>query len=97
MINRRVNFDYKELAIINILRRHPNRFFTTNEMADLSKMSWNTAEKTLNELFKRGYLRKGRKGRRIYWRLVQRHIGKEHMPNIFKEQTGFNNLQRFQR
>ena len=64
-----VSFNPHEMAIIRFMRLEPDNIYTTNAIG--SKMSWYTAEKTLKQLFKRGYFDKGRKPNRriIYWRI----------------------------
>ncbi len=66
---RDVKFNAVELAIISVMRRQPNNWFTTNELADKIKVAWETANKNLLSLFQKGYLVKGKKKERIYWRL----------------------------
>lgn len=64
-----VKFTAVELALITVMRRQPNNWFTTNELADKIKVAWETADKNLQILHKKGYLVKGKKKERIYWRL----------------------------
>jgi hypothetical protein len=66
---RDVRFNAVELAIISVMRRQPNNWFSTNELADRIKVAWETADKNLLALYQRGYLVKGKKKERIYWRL----------------------------
>ncbi len=66
---RDIRFNAVELAIITVMRRQPNNWFTTNELADRIKVAWETADKNLLSLYERGYLVKGKKKQRIYWRL----------------------------
>lgn len=51
------------------MRRQPNNWFTTNELADETNIAWETANKALRLLYKKGYLVMGKKKERIYWRL----------------------------
>lgn len=62
-------FTAVELAIITMMRRLPNHWFTTNELAVQTQVAWETAEKALKSLYKNGYLVKGKKKDRVYWRL----------------------------
>lgn len=64
-----MKFHAVELAIITVMRRHPNHWFTTNELADETKIAWETADKALKSLHDKGYLVAGKKKNRIYWRL----------------------------
>ncbi len=66
---RNVKFNAVELAIISVMRRQPNNWFTTNELADKIEVAWETANKSLQSLHERGYLVKGEKKKRTYWRL----------------------------
>ncbi len=66
---RDVRFNAVELAIITVMRKQPNNWFTTNELADRIKIAWETAEKNLQSLYQKGYLVKGKKKERFYWRL----------------------------
>ena len=66
------NFNWKEIQIIKVLRLNINIYFTTNNIAKKSNMSWNTAKKTLEILFDKGYIERGKmdkKSTHIYWRL----------------------------
>lgn len=62
-------FDSVELAIISVMRRQPKNWYTTNELADRIKVAWETSDKHLQSLHEKGYLVKGKKKNRIYWRL----------------------------
>lgn len=64
-----IKFNAVELAIISVMRRQQNNWFTTNELADRIKVAWETADKNLQALYQKGYLVKGKKKERIYWRL----------------------------
>lgn len=64
-----MRFNAVELAIITIIKRSPNHWFTTNELADLTKVAWETADKTLKSLYEKGYLVGGKKKTRMYWKL----------------------------
>jgi hypothetical protein len=40
---------------------------TTNDIAERTNMSWQTAKKYLDQMYEDGLLRKGKKGSTIYW------------------------------
>jgi len=62
-------FNAKELAILNLLRR-TQRPLTTNNISERTRMSWHSADRTLNRLFDLGYVEHGRSyGGVNYWRL----------------------------
>ena len=65
-------FNHHEMAILSMMRRRKYHPYTTNEIAKNLGMSWHTAEETLKKLFKRGYVKKGKKrdGRTIRWKLI---------------------------
>ncbi len=63
-----MRFNAVELAIITVMRRSPN------ELANMTKIAWETADKTLKSLHEKGYLVGGKKKSRIYWRLYQSYI-----------------------
>lgn len=46
---------------------YARRPLTTNEVAEKSGMSWQTAKKHLEQMRKRGLLSRGKKGSAIYW------------------------------
>jgi DNA-binding transcriptional regulator YhcF (GntR family) len=64
-----MKYNAVELTIIVKMRRQPNHWFTTNELADEAHVAWETTDKALQSLFKKGYLVKGKKKDRFYWRL----------------------------
>jgi alpha-L-arabinofuranosidase len=44
-------FNAVELALISTIRRQPNNWFTTNELASRIDVAWETAEKNLKSLY----------------------------------------------
>ena len=46
-----------------------SRLATANEIADKGQMSWNTADKVLKELSKRGVVKGFKNRNRNYWKL----------------------------
>ena len=64
-----MKYNAVEQAIVIKMRRAQKRWFTTNELADEIHVAWETAEKALQSLFEKGYLVKGKKKDRNYWRL----------------------------
>lgn len=57
-----------ESKILTILIKSP-RYHNTTEVARAAKISWNTAEKYLEEMHKRGWLEK--KGRtKFFWKAI---------------------------
>lgn len=63
-----VGFNAYELDVIQELRKKEG-WSTTNNLADCAGMAWETAGKTLNSLYEKGYLVKGKKKNRLFWRL----------------------------
>ncbi|MCK4799160.1 MAG: hypothetical protein KAT05_17440 [Spirochaetes bacterium] len=64
-----MRFNAVELAIITRMRRRPDKWFSTNELADSVHVAWETSDKALKSLFKKGYLLRGKKKKRVYWKL----------------------------
>lgn len=64
-----MKYNAVEQAIVTKMRRAQKRWFTTNELANEIHVAWETTEKALQSLFKKGYLVKGKKKDRSYWRL----------------------------
>lgn len=63
-----MNLNPFESKILTVLIKKPT-FWNTTEVSKMCKISWNTAEKYLNEMEKKGWLEK--KGRsKIYWRAI---------------------------
>ena len=57
-----------ESKILTVLIKR-QKFLNTSEIAKMSKISWNTAEKYLNKMNDQGWLEK--KGRsKIYWKAI---------------------------
>jgi predicted transcriptional regulator len=56
-----------EKSILKVLLEH-NYDLNTTQVAKLSKMSWNTADKHLKDFHKHGWIEKRQRGNRDYWR-----------------------------
>ena len=63
-----MGFNSVEYTIIREMQEKSG-WRTTNELAELAQVAWETADKALKSLYKKGYLVKGKKKQRIYWRL----------------------------
>ena len=64
-----------ETRILIILIKEP-KYWNTTEISKESKVSWNTAEKYLEEMHERGWLEK--KGRtKIYWKAIVKEEDKD--------------------
>lgn len=53
--------------ILKVLLEH-NYHLTTTQVSEMANISWNTADKYLEEFFKIGWIDKRQKGNRVYWR-----------------------------
>lgn len=64
-----------ESKILTILIKKP-KYWNTAEISREAKISWNTAEKYLDEMYQRGWLEK--KGRaKTFWKAIINEGGKE--------------------
>ena len=59
--------NYYERLILRYLYSH-GKWSNTNHIAERTGIAWITAEKHLENLFRRGYVSKGRSGSVTYWR-----------------------------
>jgi len=57
----------QELQILKALLEHDYHLSTT-QVAEIAKVSWNTADKYLNKFKKMHWIEKKKKGNRCYWR-----------------------------
>lgn len=57
----------QEHRILKVLLEH-NYLLTTTQVSEMANISWNTADKYLEEFFKLGWIDKRKKGNRVYWR-----------------------------
>ena len=63
-------FSAREFRIINVLRNQ-DKSITTGFIAERSGMSWQAAKRALDDLFEKGYVRRGKsRGGTTYWVLV---------------------------
>jgi len=60
----------QESRILKTLLEH-NYHLSTTEIADISNVSWNTADKYLKIFHKKGWISKRKRGNRVYWRVVR--------------------------
>jgi len=66
-----------EAKILTVLIKNP-AYQNTTAIAKESKISWNTAEKYLDELYERGWVEK--KGKTtIYWKAIINQGGKKNL------------------
>ncbi|MFH2024068.1 MAG: winged helix-turn-helix transcriptional regulator [Candidatus Micrarchaeota archaeon] len=67
-----VRVDSYDRAVLNVLLR-AGHMMTTNDIAERAGMSWNTADKSLNYLYRYGLVLRSVRGSRIkrvtYWRI----------------------------
>jgi len=64
------SFTPHQWAVLDILRKS-QRPITANFIKKRIRMSWHTADKTLNELFKLGYVKyRETRGGTKYWKLI---------------------------
>ena len=56
----------QESRILKTLLEH-NYHLSTTEIADISNVSWNTADKYLKVFLKREWVGKRKRGNRVYW------------------------------
>ncbi|HIH25764.1 winged helix-turn-helix transcriptional regulator [Candidatus Woesearchaeota archaeon] len=61
-----------ERAILSVLL-NSRRSLTTGEIAERSRISWNTAEKYLKYLMERGWVKRSQWGSRYYWKAIVKH------------------------
>ncbi|MCK4665584.1 winged helix-turn-helix transcriptional regulator [Candidatus Dependentiae bacterium] len=57
----------QESRILKTLLEH-NYYLSTTEISDKSNVSWNTADKYLKIFQKKEWIRKKKRGNRVYWR-----------------------------
>lgn len=61
------NLKPQESQILKALLEH-SYYLNTTQVAKTANVSWNTADKYLNEFNKRGWIEKRQRGNRDYWR-----------------------------
>ena len=59
-----------ETKILNILIKR-NTFLNTTEIAKEAKISWNTADKYLDEMFDRGWLERKGRAKQLWKAIIQ--------------------------
>jgi predicted transcriptional regulator len=59
-------FTPEEKRIINVLYA-AHKPLTTKRVSEMSELSWQTAKKYLQELYKKGTVVNGRYGKSVYW------------------------------
>lgn len=71
-IKKKIKLNHKESSILYEMRLFREHAFTVNELTEELDMSWETARKTLDDLFQKGFVKMVSKkfGSSIRWKLI---------------------------